>query len=199
MDLRELENKIEAVLFASGDPVEQDKLCDELGIHLKDLERLITSLNDRLENTALVVLHLGTTYQLTTRPQYGGIIKAVLAANRNTQLSPAAMEVLAIVAYNQPVTKSFIEQVRGVDSSGVIANLVSKSLLEEAGRLELPGRPIAYRTTAHFLRCFGLESLSALPPIDDEEQMAGDTEGLQEDDAPDDELQIELEGVTASR
>lgn len=193
MDVKELENKIEAVLFASGDPVEQDRLCEELGILPKELERLIRSLGDRLEDTALIVLRLGTAYQITTRPRYGAVIRAVLASSRNTQLSPAAMEVLAIIAYNQPVTKSFIEQARGVDSSGVLANLVSKMLVEEAGRLELPGRPIAYRTTAHFLRCFGLDSLSALPPIDappDDDPQGPDETALAAED-----LQTEMERV----
>ena len=198
MELHELENKIEAVLFASGDPVAQDKLCDELGILPKELERVIRSLSDRFEGTALTVLRLGTAYQLTTRPLYGEVIQKVLAANRNTQLSPAAMEVLAVVAYNQPVTKSFVEQVRGVDSSGVITNLVNKSLVEEAGRLELPGRPIAYRTTAHFLRCFGLDSLDALPPIQErDEDMAA--EDLPPDSERQDDLQTELEPVGAAR
>ncbi len=198
MELHELENKIEAVLFASGDPVEQDKLCDELGILPKELERVIRSLSDRFEGTALTVLRLGTAYQLTTRPLYGEVIQKVLAANRNTQLSPAAMEVLAVVAYNQPVTKSFVEQVRGVDSSGVITNLVNKSLVEEAGRLELPGRPIAYRTTAHFLRCFGLDSLDALPPIQErDEDMAA--EDLPPDSERQDDLQTELEPVGVAR
>ncbi|MFA9381421.1 MAG: SMC-Scp complex subunit ScpB [Acetanaerobacterium sp.] len=191
MDLKELENKIEAVLFASGDPVEQDKLSEALEIRPNDLERLIHSLGDRLEGTALVVLRLGTAYQISTRPQYGAVVKAALDASRNTQLSPAAMEVLAVIAYNQPVTKSFVEQVRGVDSSGVITNLVGKSLVEEAGRLELPGRPIAYRTTPNFLRCFGLDSLDALPPVSDENALPE----IDAQDEAEDELQIELAGV----
>ncbi len=165
MDIRELENRVEAVLFASGDAVEQDKLCEALEIPPKDLERVIYSLGDRLEGTAFMVLTLGTAYQLCTRPQYGPFIQKALDASRNVQLSQAAMEVLAIVAYNQPVTKSFVEQVRGVDSSGVMTNLVAKALIEEAGRLDLPGRPLSYRTTPNFLRCFGLESLEGLPPI----------------------------------
>ncbi len=198
MELRELENKIEAVLFASGDPIEQDKLCEELGIVPKELDRVIRSLGDRLEGTALTVLRLGTAYQLTTRPIYGEVIQTVLAANRNTQLSPAAMEVLAVIAYNQPVTKSFVEQVRGVDSSGVVTNLVNKSLVEEAGRLELPGRPIAYRTTAHFLRCFGIDSLDALPPIQEDAEDTPD-EQPPTDYTSEDEMQTELQTVGMAR
>ncbi len=199
MDLKELENKIEAVLFASGEPVEQDKLCEQLGIMPKDLDRLVHSLGDRLENTALMVLRLGTAYQMTTRPQYGESIKTVLAANRNTALSAAAMEVLAVIAYNQPVTKSFIEQVRGVDSAGVVANLVSKSLVEEAGRLELPGRPIAYKTTAHFLRCFGMDSLDSLPPVGEEPELESELELEETPNEREAGLQTELEDIAVVR
>ena len=84
---------------------------------------------------------------------------------RNTPLSQAALEVLAVIAYNQPVTKAFVEQVRGVDCSGVVGSLTTKGLIEEKGRLELPGRPLLYGTTDNFLRCFQLESLDDLPPL----------------------------------
>lgn len=89
----------------------------------------------------------------------------MLSQKRSTPLSQSAMEVLAIIAYNQPVTRAFVEQIRGVDSSSAVNSLVVRDLVEEAGRLELPGRPIAYRTTANFLRCFGLQSLDELPDI----------------------------------
>ena len=89
---------------------------------------------------------------------------------RNTPLSAAAAEVLAVIAYNQPVTKSFIEQVRGVDCSGVISGLIARQLIEEKGRLELPGKPLIYGTTEHFLRCFNISSLDELPPLPNEEE-----------------------------
>ena len=89
----------------------------------------------------------------------------MLASRKNVPLSGAAMEVLAIIAYNQPVTKSFVEQVRGVESGQIVNNLVEKALVEEAGRLDVPGRPITYRTTPNFLRCFGISSLAELPPL----------------------------------
>ena len=103
-------------------------------------------------------------YQLCTKTEYASYVRRALDIRRNTPLSQAAMEVLAIIAYNQPVTKAFVEQVRGVDCSGVLSSLMQKDLLEERGRLELPGRPLLYGTTETFLRCFQLSSIEDLPP-----------------------------------
>ena len=111
------------------------------------------------------LLELEENVQLATAEEYGDLIRSVLSQKRSTPLSQSAMEVLAIIAYNQPVTRAFVEQIRGVDSSSAVNSLVVRDLVEEAGRLELPGRPIAYRTTANFLRCFGLQSLDELPDI----------------------------------
>lgn len=111
------------------------------------------------------VLKLGNCYQLSTRAEYSGYIKTALENKRTATLSPAAIEVLTIVAYNQPVTKAFIEHIRGIDSSSIVNTLVEKDLLEEAGRLDVPGRPISYKTTNTFLRCFQLSSISELPPL----------------------------------
>lgn len=110
-----------------------------------------------------------------TRQEFAPFVQAALDIKRNIPLSQASMEVLAVVAYNSKpgVTRSFIEQVRGVDSSGVVANLQEKGLLEEAGRLDLPGRPVAYRVTDNFLRCFGMRSLEDLPPLPRQEQEPG--------------------------
>ena len=103
--------------------------------------------------------------QLTTAPDLGEYVTQMIGIRGEPQLSAAAMETLAIVAYNQPVTRAYIEQVRGVDCSGVVSTLLEKNLIEEKGRLELPGRPLLYGTTNNFLRCFSLESLSDLPPL----------------------------------
>ena len=113
----------------------------------------------------LELRRLENSWQLCTLTGYDTVIRTALELRSNTPLSNAAMEVLAVVAYNQPVTRGFIEQVRGVDSSSVVASLEEKGLIEEAGRMELPGRPIAFRTTAAFLRCFGLSDLSELPDL----------------------------------
>lgn len=168
MKLEDKISVIEAVIFASGDPIEAERICEAAQIEDVDmLDKLVKLLNDRYENTdsALRVLKLDNCYQLATKTEYAPFVKVALETKRNAALSQAALEALTIVAYNQPVTKSFVEQVRGVDSSGVINSLVEKDLLEEAGRLDLPGRPVAYKTTNNFLRCFQIESIDELPPL----------------------------------
>ena len=125
---------------------------------------------------------LKAEYQLATKEELATFIKAALEIKKNSVLSPAAMETLTIVAYNQPVTKGFVEHVRGVDSSGVVNSLVDKGLLAEAGRLDLPGRPIAYKTTDNFLRCFRLSSLDDLPPIPDKQEQITIDEITKEND-----------------
>ena len=159
---------VEAVLFASGEPIEADKLASAAEIEKETVIKLVDRLNDRYseQGSSLIVKRLGDSYQMMTRPEFARNIKSALENRRQAPLSQAALEVLAIVAYNQPVTRGFVEQVRGVDSSGVVKSLTERNLLEEYGRLEdVPGRPIAYKTTENFLRCFGLNSLDALPPI----------------------------------
>lgn len=158
---------VEAILFASGEPIETEKLCSAAGIEEDTLVKLIQLLSDRYEaeESALTVLKLGNSYQLAVKADYIEYVRAALETKKNTPLSPAAMEVLTIIAYNQPVTKGFVEHIRGIDSSSVVNSLVEKNLLEEAGRLDVPGKPIAYRTTAAFLRCFQLTSIDDLPPL----------------------------------
>ena len=117
----------------------------------------------------ITVIRLNDSYQMVTVKAYAPQVRKAMDLRRNIPLSQAAMEVLAVIAYNQPVTKSFVEQVRGVDCSGVIGSLTSKGLIEERGRLELPGRPLLYGTTDHFLRCFSISSLDELPPIPKDE------------------------------
>ena len=171
MKLEELKGQMLAILFASGEPVEEERLAAGLGIDRETVYKVWLSVNDMLEQgMPFQVLHLEHTYQLVLREEFSPLVRQVLEQKKNTPLSQAALETLAVVAYNQPVTRAFVEQVRGVDSSGVISSLVEKRLIEEAGRLELPGRPLAYRTTANFLRCFGLESLEKLPPLPTEEE-----------------------------
>ncbi len=160
---------IEAILFACGEPIELDKIVSASGIEKETVLKIIDRLNDRYTELecAFAISRLGTSYQMASKPQFAPYIKAALETRRQVPLTQAALETLAIVAYNQPVTKSFVEQVRGVDSSGVVNSLVERNLLEEYGRLDLPGRPIAYKTTENFLRCFGLNDLKGLPPIPD--------------------------------
>lgn len=157
----------EAVLFACGDPVENGRLALSAGIEENETEEVIRLLNERYADTgsALSVIKLGDCWQLSVREEFSDCAKAALENKKNIPLSPAAMEVLTVVAYNQPVSKSFVEHVRGIESSNIVNSLTEKNLLEEAGRLNVPGKPIAYRTTPAFLRCFGLNSLDDLPEL----------------------------------
>lgn len=158
---------LEAVLFASGDPISIDRLSQTFEIKPEEVEKHINELEKKYEESksGFYVVRLENTYQLITREEFAPYIKKAFDIKRRTPLSPAALEVLAVIAYNQPVTRAFIEQVRGVDCSGVVTTLVEKGLIEERGRLELPGRPLLYGTTKVFLRSFGLNDLGDLPPL----------------------------------
>lgn len=176
-DTNKIPAAIEAILFASGEPVDFQKLTDALGINEDELQTAADTLEKRLKETesGLRLLRLDESYQLCTRAEYADYIRKVLDLRKRTPLSQAAMEVLAVIAYNQPVTRAYVEQVRGVDCSGVISSLTEKGLLEERGRLELPGRPLLYGTTQNFLRCFTLRSLDDLPRIETPENEADNT------------------------
>ncbi len=171
MKLNESIAIIEAILFAHGDPITPEKLAEASGIDEETTIKLIDQLERRynVQESGLQIIRLNDGFQITTRSEYADYIKSALETRKQQPLSQAAMETLSIVAYNQPVTKSFVEQVRGIDSSSVVNTLVERDLLEEAGRLDLPGRPVAYRTTDTFLRCFGISSLNELPPLPNQE------------------------------
>lgn len=188
MNMKELQNTLEAILFAVGEPVELQKLSQILETDELLLSQVIENLRALYDERdgGLCILKLDDKYQLCTKKQYADAVRRVLESKRNTPLSQAAFEVLAIIAYNQPVTKAFVEQIRGVDCSAVILTLCQRMLIEERGRLDLPGRPLVYGTTPDFLRCFCLSSLDDLPPLPEkaEEATASDTkneESLQTD------------------
>ncbi len=168
MEFNELVLGLEAVLFASGEPISIQRLAQTFEIEPLEIQNAAKELSKKLESTSLELLTLENTYQLSTKKKYAEYIKKAFDIKRKTPLSQAALEVLAVVAYNQPVTKAFIEQVRGVDCSAVITTLTEKELIEERGRLELPGRPLLYGTTKHFLRCFQISDLSELPQLPNE-------------------------------
>jgi len=172
LEIKEICRAIEAVLFASGEPVAADKLAEVLDIDTETVIALCAKLADNLDDSgsSLEIIRTEDKFQLCTRSQYAPYIRAALELKRNTPLSPAAMEVLAIIAYNEPVTRNLVERVRGVDCSGVISSLLQKGLIEEKGRLDLPGRPMQYKTSSLFLRCFGIESLAELPRLPDDKR-----------------------------
>lgn len=167
MKTEELISAFEAVLFAGGEPLSIDRFTQVFEIEPDEVVKVMEALEQRLKKnkSGLELVRMENTYQLATKTEYADYIKKAFDIKRRTPLSPAALEVLAVVAYNQPVTKSFIEQVRGVDCSGVVTTLIEKGLVEERGRLELPGKPLLYGTTKNFLRCFSLNDLTELPPL----------------------------------
>lgn len=171
MDLKQYKGAVEAMLFACAEPVSAERMAGVLEIEPEVVERLLASLQDDYDaaGRGIRLYQMEDRWQLGTKNEYGAFVKQILDTRRNVPLTQAALEVLATVAYNQPVSRSFIEQVRGVDSSSTVSNLLEKGLIEEAGRLDLPGRPVSFRTTDAFLRTFGLNSLAQLPPLHGEE------------------------------
>lgn len=185
MNSKELIPMLEAVLFAMGEPIEIERLCVALGLDEIVVSDALSELQEKYksDDCGICLLKLDNKYQICTKQQYADNIRSVIEVKKNAPLSQAAFEVLAIIAYNQPVTKAFVEQIRGVDCGGVISSLCQKSLIEEKGRLDLPGRPLIYGTTAEFLRCFCISSLDELPPLP--ENTTEDT--VQEDSATESE------------
>ena len=173
MDNNYYRSAAEAVLFAVAEPVKAEKIADALGIDTGAVLNLLAEISQDLDSkeSGLCLLRFEDRYQLSTRPKYADFVIRAMDNRRNAPLSQAALEVLSIVAYNQPVSRSFIDEIRGVDSSSSLGTLISKNLVEEAGRLDLPGRPVSFVTTDNFLRCFGLTSLDDLPPLHGEESL----------------------------
>lgn len=168
---------IEAILFAAGESVELNRLAQALDVTAAKAEKLAEELMNSFnaQEHGIKIKRYRDSYQFVTEKEYADQIRTVMDLNRNKPLSQAAMEVLSVIAYNQPVTKAFVEQIRGVDCSGVIGSLTVKGLIEEQGRLELPGRPLLYGTTENFLRCFNISSVDELPPIPSQEGKPADT------------------------
>lgn len=167
MNVNEMQAAAEAMLFACGEPLEIDRIAEILGIDAENAESLVLNIAAKYDdtNSGIRVVKMDKKYQICTRKEFAEQVRDILDMKKNAPLSQAAFEVLAVVAYNQPITKAYIEQVRGVDCSGVISTLCQKGLIEEVGRLELPGRPLIYGTTAEFLKCFCINSLDDLPDI----------------------------------
>ena len=178
MEIKDKLGAIEAILFASGEPIEIYRLSEASGVDAGTLPSMIRLLNESYEDcgSGICIKKLDSSFQMCTREEFAPQVRAALETKRTAPLSNAAMEALTIIAYNQPVSKGFVENVRGIDSSSVINNLVEKGLVEEAGRLDVPGKPIVYRTTAVFLRSFGLSSVADLPPLPGQSDLVLETE-----------------------
>ena len=167
MDLKELEAALEGVLFAAGEPVGVERLCLGLETDRPTLDAVAQRLMDRYryERRGIRLLRLDASYQLCSAPEQAECIRRTLEGRKPARLSQPALEVLAIIAYYQPVTRVYVDQIRGVDSAYTVGLLLERELIEESGRLAVPGRPILYRTTRNFLRSFGLSSLEELPEL----------------------------------
>jgi len=180
MDDYEVQCAIESILFVSGEPVRIDRIAAVLDIEEAEAELAAEKLRDKLsfERRGIRLIKLDDSLQLCSSPEYAGYIRQTLETRRPPQLSPPALEVLAIVAYFQPVTRAYIDQVRGVDSVYTLGLLLDRGLVESSGRLAAPGRPMLYRTTHVFLRTFGIESLNRLPELPLIENSGDDKEGI---------------------
>lgn len=203
MKVQQLQAAAEAILFSAGEPLELVRIAEALELDeeytAKILEKLGAELDER--ESGLCLVRMEDRYQLCTRTQFADVIRGVLEVKKNAPLSSAAFEVLAVIAYNQPVTKSYIEQVRGVDCSSVVNTLCQRGLVEEKGRLELPGRPLLYGTTPDFLKCFCMSSLTELPELPEKdlprlEDMPEETEPIEEEPAPPDEEAVDKDQYT---
>ena len=167
IEIKNIEAAIEAILFAAGYPVKYEKIAEVIGLDVRNTKTIIENMSEEYNKAdsirGLSLLLFPDTCQLCTKEQFAPYIREALGIRRGGNLSASSMEVLAIVAYNQPVTRSFVDLVRGVDSSYAVTSLLDKGLIEAAGRMDAPGRPMLYVTTDKFLRVFGLNSLDELP------------------------------------
>ena len=168
MEIEQLKRAIEAILFASGERIDIARLSFVLEEDPQDIEKAADELANRyaFERRGIRILKLEKGYQMVSSGEMADYVTKALETRKPPKLSSSQLETLTIIAYYQPATKAMVEQIRGVDSAYSVAALLNKKLIEEAGRLNVPGRPIQYKTTADFLRTFGLSSLEELPPID---------------------------------
>ncbi len=166
-DLHELEAAIEGILFASGEPVNVERICLALELDRDTAEMLLHRLEDHYayERRGVRLIRMDNVYQLCSAPEYADAIRKAFEIRKSAKLSQPALEVLTIIAYYQPTTRAYVDQVRGVDSSYTMGLLLERGLIEECGRLQVPGRPHLYRTTKEFLRVFHLASLEELPEM----------------------------------
>jgi segregation and condensation protein B len=165
LEIRDIEAAIEGILFASGEPVPTERIAAVLGTDAGLVSDVADAMRDRyaFDRRGIRLVRIENSLQLCSSPEYADTIRLALETGRQPQLTQPALETLAVVAYFQPVTKAYIEQVRGVDSSYTVGLLQSRGLVEPRGRLHVPGRPVLYGTTADFLRTFGITTLEELP------------------------------------
>ncbi len=212
MQATQIEAKLQAMLFASGESVPVKRLAEVLGISESKTYSHLEALREKYENDkscGIRLVQLEDSYQLSTKREYYECIRTLTEKKRKASLTNAGLEVLSIVAYNQPITRGSIEFIRGVNSDGPLNNLISAGLVEEMGRLDAPGRPILFGTSEEFLRCFNLSSISELPDVELEYNFEDLNRDLitgkqvefegQSSDVPDFEISIEPEPDNAAK
>ena len=167
LEMKELESAVEAILFAAGEAVHIDRICLALNLDKLSVEETLHRLSDyyAFERRGIRLLRMEDKWQLCSAPDYADMIRKAFEVRKPSKLSQPALEVLAIIAYHQPTTRAQVDQIRGVDSSYTVSLLLERDLIEECGRLQVPGRPRLYRTTENFLRSFHLTSLKELPTM----------------------------------
>ena len=168
MEYTDLSRAIEAILFASGEPVSIERLAFATASSGRDAEDAAKALMDdyAFNRRGIRIVRLADSFQMCSDSEQARFVTTALETRKPPKLSSSQLEALTIIAYYQPTTKAYVESIRGVDSSYCVSALLNKKLIEECGRLNVPGRPFLYRTTADFLRTFALESLDELPPIE---------------------------------
>jgi segregation and condensation protein B len=169
MEMKEIESAIEAILFASGEPIAVDRICVAMEMDRPTVEQVLQKLMDyyAYERRGIRLLHIEDSWQLCSSPDHADVIRKAFEIRKPAKLSQPALEVLTIIAYYQPTTRAYVDQIRGVDSAYTMGLLQERKLIEECGRLQVPGRPHLYRTTKQFLRAFHLTSLDDLPEMPD--------------------------------
>lgn len=165
-EIKNIEGAIEAILYAAGYPIKYQKLSEVIGLSVSDIKTIVEHMAQSYNENDIRGINLlifEDSCQFCTKTEYAPYIREALGIRRGGNLSASSLEVLAVVAYNQPVTRTYIDTVRGVDSSYAVNSLIDKGLIESCGRLDAPGRPVLYATSEKFLRVFGINSLSELP------------------------------------
>ena len=167
-DIKEMEAAIEALLFTAGDPLPLEKLAEILEQDKKTMKLLMGNMIINWQNSkrGIMVREIDGSYQLCTKPEHFELIRRLVEPRQKQALSQAAYETLAIIAYNQPITRARLEHIRGVNSDSAVTRLVERNLIREAGRLDAPGKPVLYETTEEFLRSFGFSSIANLPVLE---------------------------------
>ena len=189
LEMREIESAIEAILFASGEPVHIDRICVAMEMDRATVELVLRRLADHYsyDRRGVRLLRMEDSYQMCSSPDYADYVRKAFEIRKPAKLSQPALEVLTIIAYYQPTTRAYVDQIRGVDSSYTVGLLLDRHLIEECGRLQVPGRPRLYRTTKAFLRAFHLTSLDELPEmpgLEADGQMRLSEDGAVVDDIP---------------